>query len=288
VESRDPDAVAPRRGRGNALVLLLPTLAVLAIFAAATASVLVASFAVEGGRFGLRHYVRLVSDPLYTGYLWRSFRVALYCTPITFLLGYPVAYLMARGPRGVRVALTLLLVVQFFTSYVIRAYALILVLGNNGILNRALLAWGLVRRPLPLLYNEFGVAVSLVLIALPFMVFPVYSVLKNVEPNLEAAATSLGADRRRVFRHVVFPLSLPGVLAGAVLVFLFDLTAYIMPGLLGGGYFDMAANVIYDQAMEVRDRGFASAMSMGLLAATLIVVYLANRWGGRLAEQSVE
>jgi putative spermidine/putrescine transport system permease protein len=261
---------------------------VLAVFAAATASVLVASFAVGGGRLGLRHYVRLVSDPLYAGYLWRSFRVALYCTPITLLLGYPVAYVMARASSGVRLALTVLLVVQFFTSYVIRAYALILVLGNNGIVNRALLALGLVEQPLRLLYNEFGVAASLVLIALPFVVFPVYSVLKNVEPNLEAAAASLGADRRRVFWHVVFPLSLPGVLAGAVLVFLFDLTAYIMPGLLGGGYFDMAANVIYDQAMEVRDRGFASAMSMGLLAATLLVVYLTNRWGGRLAERSVE
>ena len=276
-----------RRSRDAAL-LTLPALVVILVFFAATAAIVIVSFSVGEGRWGIRHYRRLVSDPLYLGYLWRSFRVALYCTPVTLLLGYPVAYVMARARGPVRMALTLLLVVQFFTSYVIRAYALILVLGNNGIINRALLALGIVDRPLTLLYNELGVAISLVLIALPFMVFPIYGVLKNVEPTLETAATSLGADRRRVFWHVVLPLSLPGVLAGVVLVFLFDLTAYIMPGLLGGGYFDMAANVIYDQAMEVRDRGFASAMSIALLLATLLVVYLTNRWGGRVAERSSE
>ena len=292
MEPRGAGPVAPtagrvRRGRDAAL-LTLPAVLVLLVFFAATATIVVASLSVDGGRWGLRHYVRLFSDPLYLGYLWRSFRVALYCTPITLLLGYPVAYVMARTTGPVRMALTLLLVVQFFTSYIIRAYALILVLGNNGIINRALLALGAVDRPLKLLYNELGVAISLVLISVPFMVFPIYGVLRNVEPNLEAAAISLGADRRRVFWHVVLPLSLPGVLAGAILVFLFDLTAYIMPGLLGGGYFDMAANVIYDQAMEVRDRGFASAMSMGLLVVTLLMVYLANRWGARVTERAGE
>ncbi len=276
-----------RRGRDAAL-LVLPSLVVILVFVAATAAVVVLSFSVGGGRWGFGHYVRLATDPLYLGYLWRSFRVSLYCTPITLLLGYPVAYVMARASGAVRMALLLLLVVQFFTSYIIRAYAFILVLGNNGIINRGLLALGLIDRPLKLLYNELGVAVSLVLIALPFMVFPIYSVLRNVEPNLEVAASSLGADPRRVFWHVVLPLSVPGVLAGAVLVFLFDLTAYIMPGLLGGGYFDMAANVIYDQAMEVRDRGFASAMSIGLLLATLLVVYLTNWWGTRVSDWAEE
>jgi putative spermidine/putrescine transport system permease protein len=110
-------------------------------------------------------------------------------------------------------------------------------------------------------------------------------VLKNIEANLETAATSLGASRRRVFWHVILPLSFPGVLAGVVLVFLFDLTAYIMPGLLGGGYFDMVANVIYDQAMEVRDQGFAAAISMVLLVATFAVMYLTARWGARYAAE---
>jgi putative spermidine/putrescine transport system permease protein len=282
-----PGGGRTRRGR-DAVLLVLPALVVILAFIAASAAVAVLSFSVGGGRWGLRHYIRLATDPLYRDYLWRSFRVSLYCTPITLLLGYPVAYVMARAAGAVRMALLLLLVVQFFTSYVIRAYAFILVLGNNGIINRSLLALGVIDRPLRLLYNELGVAVSLVVIALPFMVFPIYSALRHVEPNLEAAASSLGANPRRVFWHVVVPLSVPGVLAGSVLVFLFDLTAYIMPGLLGGGYFDMAANVIYDQAMEVRDRGFASAMSIGLLLVTLLVVYLATRWGSRLSNWAEE
>lgn len=268
--------------RRSAGLLVLPAAAVLAVFAAATALTGASSFAVDAG-WGLKHYGRLLADSHFLGYFWRSFRIAAYCTPITLLLAYPVALVMAASTGGVRLALTLLLVVQFFTSYVIRAYALMLVLGNNGVVNRTLLALGIVDRPLTLMYNEFGVAVSLVLLAMPFMVFPIYSVLKNIEPNLEAAATSLGASRLRVFWHVVFPLSLPGVLAGVVLVFLFDLTAYIMPGLLGSGYFDMIANVIYDQAMEVRDQPFAAALSMVLLVATLAVVYLTTRWGARHA-----
>ncbi|MBI2203327.1 MAG: ABC transporter permease [Candidatus Rokubacteria bacterium] len=270
--------------RRAAALLVLPAIAVLAVFVAAMALTGLTSFAADAGRWSVKHYVRLVSDSHYLGYLWRSFRIAAYCTPITLLLGYPVALVMATASSGVRLGLTLLLVVQFFTSYVIRAYALMLVLGNNGVVNRALLALGVVDQPLTLMYNEFGVAVSLVLLPMPFMVFPIYSVLKNVEPNLEAAATSLGADRLRVFWHVTFPLTLPGVVAGVVLVFLFDLTAYIMPGLLGGGYFDMVANVIYDQAMEVRDQSFAAAISMVLLVATLAVLYLTTRWGARYAE----
>jgi ABC-type spermidine/putrescine transport system permease subunit I len=269
------------RREARPLLLVLPALLVMAVFLAGLAIVGVTSFAAAPGQWGLRQYARFLSDPLYLRYLWRSFRVAAYCTPITLLLGYPVAYLMARASGAVRLGLTILLVVQFFTSYVIRAYALILVLGNNGLINRTLLALGVVQSPLPLLYNEFGVAVSLVLIPLPFMVFPVFSVLKNVEANLELAASSLGADRLRVFWHVVWPLSLPGVLAGVVLVFLFDLTSFIMPGLLGGGYFDMAANLIYDQALSVLDQPFASAASMILLVATLLALYVLNWWGSR-------
>jgi ABC-type spermidine/putrescine transport system permease subunit I len=264
----------------------LPALPVIAVFVAALAVMALTSLMAGAGRLGLRHYARFVSDPLYLGYLWRSFRVAAYCTAITLLAGYALAYVMARASARVRLLLSLVLVVQFFTSYIVRAYALILILGNNGLINRSLLRLGVIDRPLRLLYNELGVAISLVLIALPFMVFPIYSVLRNVEPNLETAATSLGADRLRVFWHVVLPLSLPGVQAGIVLVFLFDLTAFIMPGLLGGGYFDMAANLIYDQAMTVLDQPFAAAASTILLLATLAALQLLNACGARLTERS--
>jgi ABC-type spermidine/putrescine transport system permease subunit I len=198
------------------------------------------------------------------------------------LLGYPFAYVMARSSPPVRLTLTLILVVQFFTSYIVRTYALILVLGNNGIINRPLLSLGIIDRPIPLLFNEVGVAIALVLVPLPFMIFPIYSVLKNIEPNLESAAASLGASRFKIFLYVTLPLSLPGVLAGVVLVFLFDLTAYIMPGMLGGGYFNMIANLIQEQAMAVLDKRFASAISIILLIITLLTLFVIHVLGSRL------
>jgi ABC-type spermidine/putrescine transport system permease subunit I len=114
------------------------------------------------------------------------------------------------------------------------------------------------------------------------MIFPIYSVLKNIEPNLEVAAASLGANRVKTFLYVTLPLSLPGVLAGFVLVFLFDLTAYIMPGMLGGGYFNMIANVIQEQAMAVLDKRFAAAISIILLIITLATLFVINVLGSRL------
>jgi putative spermidine/putrescine transport system permease protein len=173
--------------------------------------------------------------------------------------------------------LTLVLVVQFFTSYIIRAYALMLVLGNNGLINRMLLKTGLIDRPLPLMHNETGVAIGLVMVSLPFMVFPVYSVLKGIDRRLEEVAESLGAGEWQVFWNVTLPLSLPGMAAGVVLVFLFQLTAFIVPGLLGGGYYDMVANFIYDQALGVLNIPFAAAVAMVMLAITLILVIGLNK-----------
>lgn len=261
--------------------MLLPAAAGLALFLAGLATM--AAISLREAETPLAHYRRFLGDPFYLGYLWRSFRVALYCTPLTLLLGYPVAYVMARASRAVRLLMTLLLVVQFFSSYVIRGYALMAVLGNNGLINRTLLALGLVERPVRLMYNELGVAIGLVVVAFPFMVFPVYSVLKNIRPSLGEAAAGLGGRPWQVFWTVTVPLSLPGVAAGVLLVFLFDLTSFVIPGLLGAGYFDMIANLIFDQALSVLNPGFASAAAMVLLGVTLLVVYGLQRGFARLA-----
>ncbi len=273
----------PKGRNGTAFLLLIPGVLVVAVFLAGLAITGTTSLSDGHGNWSFRQYERFLSDSFYLNYLWRSFRVAAYCTPITLLLGYPFAYVMARSSRPVRLALTLVLVVQFFTSYIVRTYALILILGNNGIINRSLLVLGVLDRPLPLLFRELGVAISLVLVPLPFMIFPIYSVLKNIRPNLEIAAASLGANRFKVFWFVTFPLSLPGVFAGMVLVFLFDLTAYIMPGMLGGGYFNMVANFIQEQAMAVLDKPFACAISIVLLLVTLPILYAINALGARMS-----
>jgi ABC-type spermidine/putrescine transport system permease subunit I len=272
----------PKERNGMALLLLLPGALVIGAFLGALAITGATSVLDPQGDWSLRQYARFLSDSFYLNFLGRSFRIAAYCTPITLLLGYPFAYVMARSSPPVRLTLTLILVVQFFTSYIVRTYALILVLGNNGIINRPLLSLGIIDRPIPLLFNEVGVAIALVLVPLPFMIFPIYSVLKNIEPNLESAAASLGASRFKIFLYVTLPLSLPGVLAGVVLVFLFDLTAYIMPGMLGGGYFNMIANLIQEQAMAVLDKRFASAISIILLIITLLTLFVIHVLGSRL------
>jgi ABC-type spermidine/putrescine transport system permease subunit I len=275
--------VAITRDKSVLLLLLLPAALVIAVFFGSLVVAAISSFQDAHGHWSFYQYERFLSDRFYLDYLWRSFRVAAYCTPITLLLGYPFAYVMARAQPIVRLSLTLILVVQFFTSYIVRTYALILILGNNGVINRSLLHLGILERPLPLLYHEAGVAIGLVLVPLPFMIFPIYSVLKNIAPNLEPAAASLGASRLEVFWRVTFPLSLPGVIAGLVLVFLFDMTAYIMPAMLGGGYFNMIANFIQEQSQSVLDTHFASAASIVLLGVTLLALYVINIVGARVS-----
>ena len=270
-------------GRGaTPYLLLVPGALVVATFLGSLVVAGGISLRDASGALSLTQYKRFFTDPFYLDFLWRSLRIAAYSTPITLLLGYPYAYVMARSAPPARLALTLILVIQLFTSDVVRAYALILVFGNNGIVNRALLGLGLIDRPIPLLFHEAGVAIGLILVPLPFMIFPIYSVLKNIEGNLETAAASLGANRARTFLYVTLPLSLPGILAGAVLVFLFDLTAYVIPGMLGGGYFNMIANAVFEQAMAVLDKRFAAAISMSLLLVTLAILYLIHAVGSRI------
>jgi putative spermidine/putrescine transport system permease protein len=272
--------VAERRKTSVSLGLLFPGGLCLLLFGASLFAVGILSLRPErltGEGIGLNQYLRFFGDTYYLTYFWRSFKVSCYGTLLTLFLGYPVAYLMARSGVRVRLMLTLVLVVQFFTSYIIRAYALMLVLGNNGLINRMLLKTGLIDRPLPLMHNETGVAIGLIMVSLPFMVFPIYSVLKGIDRRLEEAAESLGAGEWQVFWNVTLPLSLPGMAAGVALVLLFQLTAFIVPGLLGGGYYDMVANFIYDQALGVLNIPFAAAVAMVMLAITLILVIGLNK-----------
>ena len=262
------------------LGLLLPGLFCLLLFGASLFAVGILSLRPErlaGEGIGLNQYLRFFDDTRYLIYFWRSFKVSCYGTLLTLFFGYPVAYLMARSGGRIRLTLTLVLVVQFFTSYIIRAYALMLVLGNNGLINRLLLKLGMIERPLALMHNETGVAIGLIMVSLPFIVFPVYSVLRGIDLRLEEAAESLGAGEWQVFWNVTLPLSLPGMAAGVVLALLFQLTSFIVPGLLGGGYYDMVANFICDQALGVLNIPFASAVAMVMLAITLFLVIGLNK-----------
>jgi ABC-type spermidine/putrescine transport system permease subunit I len=263
------------RLRPAAWLLLLPAALILGLMGAAVSSMVAVSFGGEQG--WLQHYERFLGDPTYLAYVWRSFRVALYTTALTLLLGYPVAYVMTRTTPGWRRLITFVLVLQFFSVNVTRIYSLILILGNNGVINRTLRELDLIGPPLRILYNELGVTIGLASAALPFAVSPIATVLGRIPPSLREMALTLGASRTRIFWKVVFPLSAPGLLASVTVVFLYSLGAFATPLLLGGGFVDLISVFSYEQAINLNAYGFAAAGAIVTLALAFLAVYAANR-----------
>jgi putative spermidine/putrescine transport system permease protein len=277
-----------RSKRARTALLLLPGLMLIAAFVAIMSSMIRYSFApggsggmIESG-FTLDNYERFLGSPFYWSYLIWSLWISLYCTAITAALGYVIAYFMYRSGPTVRLIVGTVLIVQFFTAYVIRVYAVMLVIGRNGLLNQVLLALDVVGEPLQLLFTEAGVAIGLVQVSLPFMVFPILASLHAISPNVEMASASLGASHLQTFWHVIFPLTLPGLAAGIVVVYLFELTSYIVPGLLGGGYADMIANLIYNKAMRSFEYTFSAAAAVVTLLLSGAIIYGLNRTFSRL------
>jgi putative spermidine/putrescine transport system permease protein len=260
-------------------LLLLPAAAILGLLVAGVSSMVAVSFRSDAG--WLAHYERFLSDPTYLGYLWRSLRIALYTTVVALTLGYAVAYAMSRASPGWRRLITLVLVLQFFSVNVTRVYSLILLLGNNGVINRSLRDLGLIDAPLRLIYNELGVTLGLVSAALPFAVFPIVTVLDRIPPSLREMALTLGAGRLRTFWRVVLPLSAPGIVASAIVVFLYSLGAFATPLLLGGGFVDLISNFAYEQAINLNEYGFAAAGALVTLLMAFLAVFLAGRTAER-------
>jgi spermidine/putrescine transport system permease protein len=224
---------------------------------------------------------RRAADPLYFGILLTSFRIATLTTLIAILLGYPAAYLIATSPERWQKLLLVLAVLPFWTNYLIRSYAWIVILNREGMLNGLLRYLGLVEQPLSLLYNEFAIVVGLVYAYLPFMILPLYAAINRLGPELIEASTDLGAGGWRTFRRVTLPLTLPGIAAGSIFVFVYSMGNFITPDLLGGGRTVMVGNLIYDQFLSARDWPFGSALAfilMGIMMALLsLQAFLINR-----------
>ena len=238
--------------RWRTVLLILPAIAAFALFLAAFASFVAASFstavpgtAITTGPATLANYRSVLQSPLAQDAAWNTLRLAGLMTVLTALLGYPLAFVMARSPsRLLRRAVLFGLVVTFLSGGVTRAYAWLVILGNRGLINQFLTLLGLPN--IKLVYNETGVVIGVVHFLLPFFVLTLLAALKNIPVSLEEAARNLGASRARVFLHVVLPLSLPGLLSAASLSFAGALSAFLFPELLGGGRVHMAANVIYE------------------------------------------
>jgi putative spermidine/putrescine transport system permease protein len=272
-----------KQGKGSAFIYNVPALLFLALFFIGLGWLFLISFRISSSTgelqsgVTLNQYIRFFGDRFYLKYLWPSVHVAALTTLVALLFGYPTAYIMVRARPRIKRFLTIALLIQFFSSYVMRIYSVMLVLGNNGLINRLLHWSSLTSGPVKLMYNEFGVGVGLTLGAMPFMVFTIASVLENIDIQLEDAAASLGATERRTFLEVTLPLSLPGIAAGIVIVFLYNMSAFVTPTLLGGGHFDMIANFVYEQALELMNFPFAGAGAFSMLVLSLILVYVLNQ-----------
>jgi spermidine/putrescine transport system permease protein len=228
---------------------------------------------VERG-FTLEHYARFF-DPLYLDVLRRTFVWSIACTVICLLLGYPVAYVIVRAGRW-RNLLLFLVVLPFWTSFLVRTFAMIFLMRDTGLINNWLLKLGLIHQPMTILYTPFAVMSGLVYGFLPFMILPIYASLEKLDLSLLEAAEVLGARPRARFRRVTLPLSMPGVVAGCLLVFIPALGSFLTADLLGGAKELMIGNLVQNQFSSARNWPFGSAASFIVMALVLaaVMVYL--------------
>lgn len=265
---------ARRRAAGAAIALSVPAmLLLLALFAAPLLRLLALS--VAGG--SLAAYERALTNELYLRVIFETFKIAAIVTLLTLALGYPVAYVMATSGRAWQLVGMAFVLLPFWTSILVRTYAWMVMLGRNGVVNRALIGWGVIDSPLPLLNNLAGVLIGMVHVLLPYMILPVFNAVKKVDPNLVLAAVGLGAPRWRAFLRITLPLTMNGVAAGVTLVFTLSLGFFITPALLGGGRVVMVANLIEEQVRELLNWAFAGALSAILLALTLAAFWGISR-----------
>ncbi len=233
--------------------------------------------------FSLANYLNLV-DPLYLKIFLRSLVLASLATVFCLLLGFPLAYHMARLPARWQWAWIVLIMIPFWTNFLVRTYAWMFILRTEGLMNQALLSMGLIDTPIEILYTEGAVLIGLVYGYLPFMVLPLYAALARLDYSVVEAAWDLYATAWARFWRVILPLAKPGVIAGCLLVFIPSLGAFITPDILGGGKTMMVGNLIQHEYLVVRDWPFGSAISFVLMGAVLLSAVLYLKMGRDGAE----
>jgi putative spermidine/putrescine transport system permease protein len=273
--------------------LIVPTLLLFVVFFALPLGVMALMsvmtdnpFVAPDVSFTVRHYQRLVGDVFHFEVLWTTLRLGLFTTFAALLVGYPLAHLMARmRSRLGHVLLLIAVLAPLLTGVVVRTYAWMTLLSDRGVVNSILLDLGLIQAPLPLMYNELGIVVALVHIYVPFMVLTLVGVIGRIDERLEEAARSLGAGRLRAFAEVTLPLSLPGILAGSLLVFALSISSYVTPILMGGFQVMTLPILIYQQVSASFNLGFAAALGLVLLSVSIVLVIGYNHVLGRLSGQ---
>ncbi len=229
--------------------------------------------------FTLRNYQK-ISGPLYTGVFLRTIKLSIYVTCISLLIGYPVAYFLARKVKHFKLTLLLLIVLPLWTSYLVRTYAWMLILGTQGVINQGLLGLGIISEPLTgLLYSDFAVTIALVHIYMPYLILPLYAVLEKIDPSLLEAAWDLGGGKLRTFLSVILPLSLPGIVSGCLFVFIPSMGAFVTPELLGGTRSIMIGSIIAQQFGVAYEYPFGSALALTLMGIIFALAAISLRYG---------
>ena len=253
------------------LLFILPGCLFLAVFMLIPLfSLIFKTFFDESGAFSLANYFTLLQSTYFQQVFWRSIRLSLISTIVCAGLGFPTAYYISKYSKNKGVLMALA-VFPMFTSPVIRSFSWMVILGKKGIVNQMLVSTGLIHKPISLLYNEFSMVVGFIQLFLPLMILSLIGVMDHISEDLNLAAGSLGASKMATFRHVVLPLSIPGLVTGSVLVFTGCLTAYTTPQLLGGTDTRVLATMIYQQAMSLGDWTQASVVAVVMIVVTILV-----------------
>lgn len=267
--------------KSSAWIMLVPGLVILLVcLAIPLLRVLAPSIFSEGYPF--QSYVEFFKDEYYLKIFLRTVKIAVITTAVCMVGGIPTAYFISRCDKKWRGLLLAASIFPMMTNSVIRSFAWINILGSNGIINKILLALGLADKPMKLLYTDFAIIIGSIYLFLPLMIVTVTGVMENIDDDMMEAAQSLGAARMEAFMKVIFPMSLPGIIVGGILVFTGTLTAYTTPQLLGGNSNMVMATLIYQRAMSVSDWTGASVIAFIMIVVTLAVIKGFNALAARL------
>src|SRR5262250_1622034 len=274
------EAAGARRApsvRWNGWPLAPALLFLLVLFVYPVGQLLWLSVVDRSGAFTGQHYARLFASSLYVDVLLITLKISAWATLFALIGGYPVAYLLATSDARWRSRLTFWVLLPFWTSFLVRAFAWMVLLGRNGAVNKLLEAVGLTDAPVALIFNLTGVLIGMTHALMPLGILTMVAVMEHIDANLPKAAATLGAPSGQTFWRIYFPLSLPGVAAAGLLVFISAVGFFIIPALLGGRRETMITQVIIEQVQDLMNWAFAGSISLLLLASSLAVFYLYDR-----------
>jgi putative spermidine/putrescine transport system permease protein len=228
-----------------------------------------------GNDWTLQNYIKFITDKFYLGVVWRTVKIALITTLAAIVISFPVAYQITKAKGRIKNYLTLLVLSPLLISMVIRCYGWVILLSNNGVVNNTLMNFGLIDKPLTLLYTEFSVVIGMVHVLFPYMVLSIMGSLERIDPSVIRASQNLGASSIRTFFSVIFPLTLPGIFAGSVMVFSLGVSSFVTPAILGGPQVKVMSFLTYEQVGTMLNWPYGSAIGFLLIfiATITIIIY---------------